>query len=247
MIRALGGRIWKGLGDLGRECLTLESLAVLAVTLVLVTRNHLGSQQGARQLAWLWSALSDQWLVFIYPLFQRQALAVLLQLVVPVVLILAVHRRSLRDFGLGLGDVKFWLPLTAVIFAVQIIVIACWLSQDPVYVRRYPTFALARGGGALFWAWEASRLCYMLSWEFLFRGYLLFALEKRLGLLACVVQTMPFVLMHIVSHKPVSEIYFTVASGVLSGLFVLLCRSVWPVVWLHAMGAILLDVFIVYR
>ncbi len=86
----------------------------------------------------------------------------------------------------------------------------------------------------------------MVSWEFLFRGYLLFALEKRMGMLAVVVQMVPFAMMHIVSGKPMSEVYFTLVSGVLSGLLVLICRSVWPMVLIHALGAILLDIFIVY-
>ena len=86
----------------------------------------------------------------------------------------------------------------------------------------------------------------MISWEFLFRGYLLFALEKRIGMLAVAVQMVPFAMMHIVSGKPVSEVYFTLVSGVLSGLLVLVCRSVWPIVILHTAGAILLDIFLVY-
>jgi len=87
---------------------------------------------------------------------------------------------------------------------------------------------------------------YILSWEFLFRGYLLFALRERLGYSSCAAQMVPFALMHIISHKPVSEVCFTVVSGVLSGVLALEASSVWPVVWLHAAGAVLLDVLIVY-
>ena len=86
----------------------------------------------------------------------------------------------------------------------------------------------------------------MISWEFLFRGYLLFALQPTTGHLASVVQMVPFVLMHMVSRKPISEVYFTVGSGLLSGVFALLARSAWPIIWLHAAGAILLDICIVY-
>jgi membrane protease YdiL (CAAX protease family) len=178
--------------------------------------------------------------------WQKQVLAIGLQLAVPVLLVWLLHRKRLRDFGLGLGDWRLWVPLAALVFVVQVVVVAFFLSNDPAYLRRYPSFAPARAGGGLFWAWEASRLFYMLSWEFLFRGYLLFALEKRLGYAALAVQTVPFVMWHIVGQKPITEIYFTVVSGLLSGLFVLVCRSVWPVVLLHAFGAILLDVFIVY-
>jgi len=118
-------------------------------------------------------------------------MAFALQLGVPVLLIWLVHRQRLRDYGLGLGDTRFWIPVAGLILLIQNIVIWAWLSKDPTYVARYPSFRLARGGGHLFWAWESSRLFYMLSWEFLFRGYLLFALERRMGMLAVAVQMVP--------------------------------------------------------
>ena len=237
---------WQYLGELWTECRTQESMAVLLVTVILVTRHALGTGPGARALAPLWEWIAAAFPLMKQGLLQRQVIAIVLQLCVPVLFIWAVHRQRLRDFGLGLGDRRFWLPLTALVFAIQIVVVVFYLSNDPAYIRRYPSLPEARAGGALFWIWEGSRVLYMLSWEFLFRGYLLFALARRLGLLSCAVQTVPFTLMHIVSHKPISEIYFTIASGLLSGVLSLKCRSVWPVVWLHAAGAVLLDIMLVY-
>lgn len=241
------GRVWEAVKELGRELRRPETVAILVVTLVLVTRYWLGySRSGQRALSGLWTWAAGIWPVLASAVWQKQVLAIGLQLAVPVAMIWLVHRQRLRDFGLGLGDWRLWVPVAALIFLVQVVVVAFVLSKDPAYIRRYPSFAPARAGGGIFWAWEASRLFYMLSWEFLFRGYLLLALEKRLGYLALAVQTVPFVMWHIVGAKPITEIYFTVASGILSGLFVLVCRSVWPIVLLHAFGAILLDVFLVY-
>lgn len=50
---------------------------------------------------------------------------------------------------------------------------------------------LNAGGGA-----------YFFAWEFFFRGFLLFGLEKRLGKLALFVQVVPFVM----AHYPKSEV-----------------------------------------
>ena len=239
--------LYAGIRELGRELLRAETLAVLTVTVVLVTRYWLGySPSGQRALSGLWAWASSLAPVLGHPVWQKQVIAVVLQLGVPLAMIALVHRQRLGDFGLGPGRWRLWVPLSAVIFLVQGLVVLLILRHDPAYVRRYPSFALAREGGALFWTWEASRLAYMLSWEFLFRGYLLFALEKRLGYLALAVQTVPFVLWHIVGAKPISEIYFTIGSGLLSGFLVLVCRSIWPIVLLHALGAILLDVALVY-
>jgi membrane protease YdiL (CAAX protease family) len=44
---------------------------------------------------------------------------------------------------------------------------------------------------------------YMVAWEFLFRGYMLFGLERSIGKNAIFVQTIPFVLLHL--GKPFLE------------------------------------------
>ena len=239
-------RAREALVELGRAARRPGGLALVVVTLVLVTRHALGEPPGARLLHPVWAGLAALSPLFNEGLVQRQLIAILLQLLLPALVIWLVHRKRLRDFGLGRGDLGFWVPISVAIFAIQLPVVALYLARDPVYARRYPSLGAARAGGATFWLWEGSRLVYMLSWEFLFRGYLLFALEPTMGHAACLVQMVPFVLMHMVSHKPVSEVYFTVGSGALSGLFALVSRSAWPIVLLHAVGAVLLDVFIVF-
>jgi membrane protease YdiL (CAAX protease family) len=247
LIRHVLDQARQALLQLGRELLQPPALALVVVTLVLVTRWALGESVGVALLRPLWTVLGALSPLFRLALVQQQVVAIVLQLGVPALVVWLVHRRRLRDFGLGLGDSRFWLPVSAVVFAIQLPVVALYLARDPVYVRRYPSLAPARQGGAVLWIWEASRLLYMLSWEFLFRGYLLFALEPRLGPLSCVVQMIPFALMHIVSNKPVSEVYFTVGSGLLSGVFALVSRSAWPIILLHGIGAVLLDLLVVYR
>lgn len=247
LLRDILVRSRDGLVELGRELRRPAGLAMLVVTLVLVTRWSLTEPAGAALLRPLWEALARRWPLFREGLVQHQVISIVLQLAVPALVIWLVHHKRLRDFGLGAGEPRFWLPIAGVVFAIQLPVVAFYLGRDPVYARRYPSLAAARQGGAVFWIWETSRVLYMLSWEFLFRGYLLFALEPSQGSLACVTQMIPFVLMHIISSKPVSEVYFTVGSGVLSGLLALLARSAWPVILLHGVGAVLLDVVLVYR
>ncbi len=243
-------RVRAALAALTRELTTEASLASLVVTLVLVTRVELGSPRGQKLLAPAWTFLAQHLPLLAEPLFQRQVLAILLQILVPLGVIGLVHRRvhgeSFRAYGLGAGDLRFWMPLAVLVFVGQVLVVWLYLSKDPAYVHRYPSLAAARHGGPVFWTWEASRVFYMISWEFLFRGYLLYALARRAGHAALILQTVPFVLMHIVSAKPPSEVYFTILSGLLSGLFVLEAESIWPVVFLHAAGAVCLDVFLVF-
>ncbi len=239
-------RIWKATLDLLTESISEAGLAILVVTLVLVTRTALASPQGTKLLAPMWKAIASFHPLLTSPVAKNQIIAIALQVLVVGLVIGFVHRKPPQEYGLGLGDWRFWLPITALIFIVQVIVVMGFLSKDPAYVARYPSLAAARKGGSVLWVWEASRLVYMTSWEFLFRGYLLFALWRRMGTLAIFVQMVPFVLMHVVSHKPPSEVYFTIGSGLLSGLFALLAQSIWPIVFLHAAGAILLDLCIVF-
>ena len=239
-------RIWQALLDLLREVANEPGLAIVVVTVILVTRTALGSPKGIRLLAPLWKTLASWHPLLASGIARNQIIAITLQVVVVGLSIAFIHRKSPAEYGLDLGDWRFWLPITALIFLIQIVVVVGFLSKDPAYLARYPSLAAARKGGAVFWLWEASRVVYMTSWEFLFRGYLLFALWRRIGSLAIFVQMVPFVLMHVISHKPPSEVYFTIGSGLLSGLFALEARSVWPIVFLHAAGAVLLDVCIVF-
>lgn len=250
LIAALGAN-WRHLrGALLRllaECRRQESVALLLVTLILVTRQALVRGHATVILEPLWTSLGHAHPLLAHALLRRQLVAFALQLLVPLLVISVIHRQRWRDFGMGLGDVRFWLPVAALVLLVQLTVVGGYLAHDPVYAARYPTLPAARAGGTPFLIWESSRLLYFCSWELLFRGYLLFALRPRIGELACVVQTVPFTLMHIVSGKPTSEIYFTIVSGLLSGAFALAARSAWPLVLLHSAGAIALDAFIVFH
>lgn len=229
------------------ECRRPEAVALLLVTAILVTRHAFASGHGEDLLSPLWAALGEIHPLLSHDLLRKQLVAFALQLLVPLLAITVVHRQRWRDFGMGLGELRFWLPLAAIVLLVQLVVVGGYLAHDPVYVARYPTLREARAGGTPFLIWESSRLLYFCSWELLFRGYLLFALRPRLGDIANAIQTMPFTLMHIVSGKPTSEIYFTIGSGLLSGAFALEANSAWPLVLLHSAGAIALDAFIVFR
>ena len=242
----LARRIGRALLDLLREFATEAGLAIVVVTVIVVTRTALGSPKGIRLLAPIWKALAAWHPLLASGIARNQIIAITLQVLVVGLAIALIHRKSPAEYGLDLGDWRFWLPITALIFLIQVAIVVGFLSKDPAYLARYPSLAAARKGGAVFWLWEASRVVYMTSWEFLFRGYLLFALWRRMGSLAIFIQMVPFVLMHVISHKPPSEVYFTIGSGLLSGLFALEARSVWPIVFLHAAGAVLLDVCIVF-
>lgn len=76
-----------------------------------------------------------------------------------------------------------------------------------------------------------SHALYMFSWEFLFRGYMLFGLEKSIGKSAIFVQTIPFVLLHL--GKPFLETLACIPGGFLLGYMAYRTRSFLPCFIIH--------------
>ena len=72
---------------------------------------------------------------------------------------------------------------------------------------------------------------YMFAWEFLFRGYMLFGLEKSIGKSAIFVQAIPFVLLHL--GKPFLETLACIPGGFIFGYVAHRTRSFLPCFIIH--------------
>ncbi len=72
---------------------------------------------------------------------------------------------------------------------------------------------------------------YMFAWEFIFRGYMLFGLEKSIGKSAIFVQAIPFVLLHF--GKPFLETLFCIPGGFILGYVAYRTRSFLPCFIIH--------------
>ena len=113
----------------------------------------------------------------------------LLYLVVPLLVILLLFRESPAEYGFRLGDWKAGLALTAVGCGVMTLVM--------LFVARTGDF---RG----YYGSRANSIIPLLidngldlfGWEFLFRGFLLFALYPVCGPYAIVLQAVPFTIGH---------------------------------------------------
>ena len=72
---------------------------------------------------------------------------------------------------------------------------------------------------------------YMFAWEFLFRGYMLFGLEKSIGKNSVVVHAIPFVLLHL--GKPFLETLVCIPGGFIFGYVAYRTRSFLPCFIIH--------------
>jgi membrane protease YdiL (CAAX protease family) len=125
-------------------------------------------------------------------------------LVVPLAIVLVGFRDDPGRYGLRLGNWRWGAGLLVAGLAVMTPIIIA-LSGLPAFNGYY--------GGAPrpFGAALASNLLELIPAEFLFRGFVMFALWRRIGPLALVVAQVPFVLTHI--GKPDLELWSTFIGG----------------------------------
>ncbi len=184
-------------------------------------------------------------------------------LLVPMLAIFLVFRADADAFGFApSASRKAWI-WAGVLFAglfVLMLIAARWPRfQDyyPIFRRftefgRFGAYATAFGdyprANPFFAApWvlvfaELSYGLYLFCWEFFFRGYLLFGLQKSLGSIAAVLlQAAAFGLMHY--GKP--EMIPSFGAGIILGVLALYAKSFVPGFVLHWAAAVSFDVLII--
>ena len=125
-------------------------------------------------------------------------------LVVPLAIVVLVFQDRPSRYGLGLGDWHWGAGLLIAGLVVMLPVILGLSSLDQ-FRTYYGTGG--RPAGAL----VLDHLVELIPAEFLLRGFLMFALWRRIGPLALVVQLIPFVLTHV--GKPEIELWSTFIGG----------------------------------
>lgn len=143
--------------------------------------------------------------------------------IIPVGVLLLLKKNPL-DYGLGLGKVRIWGPYVIVIclICVPILIAASYLGNLQSYYTKEN--------------FEFLRYCleiavYMIGWEYIFRGFLLFGLKEKLKEASILVQMIPFVLLHF--GKPELETVSTIFTGILFGYVAYRGGSFWPAFLIH--------------
>ena len=129
-----------------------------------------------------------------------------LYFVVPMFVILIVFRQKPSEFGFTFGDWKAGIVLTLG-GIVLIAPVLWWVARGNSAMRDYYR-PMASG---LPW----NTFLDLFSWEFLFRGWLLFGYGRKFGPEAIWIQAVPFALAHI--GKPEVETLSTIFGGFVFG------------------------------
>lgn len=153
-------------------------------------------------------------------------------------LLFFIFKYKPKDFGINLGHVKKWIKETLVFYLIMVaILILAFKFTNLRHV--YPLYRRAARGMDYFLIYQLIKLFHMFSWEFFFRGFMLFSLEKKLGRTSILIQTIPFALMHY--RKPQLEAYGSIFAGIFLGILGLRARSFLPCALLHFFVALTAD------
>lgn len=143
----------------------------------------------------------------------------------PVLTITLILRRNPLDFGFRPGNWKLWsiYVVATIIVALPILYFA---SSAPALANYYTRSQFDVGKYIL------ETIVYLLAWEFIFRGFLLFGLKDKLKEASILVQMVPFVLVHF--GKPELETISTIITGIYFGWVAYRGNSYWPAFIVHA-------------
>jgi membrane protease YdiL (CAAX protease family) len=148
----------------------------------------------------------------------------------PLGIIVFVFREDPRSFGLRLGNGKKGALFSLLGIGLMAVVIA-GLAQTTEFRQYYELDTLREADSRALVEFALRLGVYMFSWEFMFRGFMLFGLQERLGPLAIWIQAIPFAIMHL--GKPELETLSTIFGGAAFAYVDLESRSVLPSVVIH--------------
>jgi hypothetical protein len=138
-----------------------------------------------------------------------------LMLVIPLVLIPVVLKGKLSDYGFRIGDFKFGIK-SSLLFIVLMLPVIWIASANETFARTYPQGGpFVRENIEVLLYYELFVGLYMFSWEFFWRGYMMFGLKEKFGYYAIFIQMVPFFILH--RGKPDIETFSSIFAGLILG------------------------------
>jgi membrane protease YdiL (CAAX protease family) len=139
-------------------------------------------------------------------------------------------KENLSDYGLQFGDIKIGLSFSLIFLLVMIILI-WFVSATSAFSEKYPHLSSAKSDWNILLIYESGMLLYMIAWEFIWRGFMLFGLEKKFGYYSVLIQMIPFLILH--NGKPFLETFGAIFGGIALGILALRTRSIYYCVVTH--------------
>jgi membrane protease YdiL (CAAX protease family) len=154
----------------------------------------------------------------------------LIYFILPLFIIKFYFKEKFSDYGLSAGDYKTGIKITALFLLIMLPLV--WIvSTLPEFNKTYPHLPAARDSWTTFFIFESGMLIYMISWEFIWRGYMLFGLKEKFGYYAVLIQMIPFLILH--NGKPAPETFGAIIAGIALGILALRTNSIFYCVITH--------------
>lgn len=148
---------------------------------------------------------------------------------------------SLAQIGLGAkGALSKWRVYLLLLALVTPAVL--WAASRESFTGTYP---FLKPESCQQWCWAvllgywALYAAQFFAVEFFFRGWLLFSLERRMGMAAIGAMVVPYCMIHF--HKPLPEALGAIVAGVALGWMALRTRSIWGGFVVHCVVALGMD------
>jgi uncharacterized protein len=216
--------------DFKTSYIFISASVIIFISMVYATPmfyyEHFGRDKLMSRIYWL---LTDGLIMFVLSVFS----------------IKIVLKGKLSDYGFKLGDKKFGF-ITSLLFFLVMLPIVWIVSSSESFANAYPLGGSElKSNVVLFILYELCLLIYMLGWEFLWRGYMLFGLKVKLGYYAIFIQMIPFFILH--RGKPELELFASIIAGLILGIQALRSNSFFYCWLLHSCVMISIDTISIIR
>ncbi|MBL8100865.1 MAG: CPBP family intramembrane metalloprotease [Anaerolineales bacterium] len=127
---------------------------------------------------------------------------VILYLIIPLLIIIIFFRENPKEYGFSFGDWKLGVTYT---------VLGCLLMAPVIYFLGSGDESMQKYYGRFLVGLPWTTFLDLIGWEFIFRGWILFAYARKFGYEALWLQAVPFAIAHI--SKPEIETLSTIFGG----------------------------------
>lgn len=150
--------------------------------------------------------------------------------VLPLFIVHFFFKEKTSSYGLQIGDYRVGFKISFIFILVMLPII--WVaSASNSFANVYPHLSSARQSWMIFLIYELGLFVYMIAWEFIWRGYMLFGLYEKFGYYSIFIQMIPFVILH--NGKPMVETLGSILAGLALGFLALRTKSIFYCVLAH--------------
>ncbi len=176
----------------------------------------------------------------------------ILLVIIPCCIIKFYFKEKLSDYGLGFSRARVKLGWLALVVTLVLCLPIFYLGTlNPEMQAEYPLFRDSITTWGNFIIYELVYFLFFINIEFIFRGYLLFGLfgfsgkdsrARYFGVYAILIQMLAYTMWHI--SKPMPEYMGTIFWGVAMAAIALKIRSIWPIIIVHWLLNVWVDVLL---